>query len=195
VQADGGTRLVALAAAAVLAAGSASALAWPSSIARPTAGAPATTTATQGRAAVPVGLTVASLAVSSPLADLGLLPDGTLEVPADPALAGWYAAAARPGEPGPVVVVGHVDSRSGPGVFARLDDLVPGDRVELALADGGVAVYAVTASRQVAKDAFPTSEVYGAVTGDELRLITCGGDFDRRRGSYDDNVVVTAVRQ
>jgi sortase (surface protein transpeptidase) len=147
-----------------------------------------------GRPPPPAAVAVPSLGVASGLVELGLHADRTLQVPADPAVAGWYVGASRPGEPGPVVVVGHVDSRSGPGVFARLGELVPGSRVELALADGAVAAYEVTGSRQVAKDAFPTEEVYGAVPRDELRLITCGGDFDRGAGSYRDNLVVSAVR-
>lgn len=189
--------LVGLALAMVLAAGSATALTWPA-VADAASVQPVGPRAAQAgapqRALSPVAVAVDAIGVTSGLVDLGLNPDRTLQVPDDPAVAGWYVGAARPGEPGPVVVVGHVDSRTGPGVFARLLELVPGDRIDLELADGAVASYEVTALRQVPKDAFPTEEVYGAVPGDELRLITCGGTFDRAQRSYRDNVVVSAVR-
>lgn len=192
---------VAVALAVVLSAGTASALSWPAPpppVAAPSAAGSAVVASVERsdaeRPAPPVAVAVPALGVTSALAELGLNPDRSLQVPADPQLAGWYTGASRPGEPGPVVVVGHVDSYRGPGVFARLRELQPGDRVELQSADGGLAAYAVTAVRQVPKDAFPTQEVYGAVEGDELRLITCGGEFDRAARSYRDNVVVSAVR-
>jgi hypothetical protein len=185
---------VALALCAVLAASVVAAVAWPAERTEVQVRPAAAGAAVAGRPAPPTGVVLPSLGVSSGLVELGLHPDGSLQVPTDAAVAGWFAGGARPGEPGPVVVVGHVDSRLGPGVFAGLSRLVAGDRVELALADGVVAAYEVTGLRQVAKDAFPSQEVYGAVAGDELRLITCGGEFDRQQRSYRDNIVVTAVR-
>lgn len=186
--------LVGLALAMVLAAGSATALTWPAAADASPVQAPAPEQTPPQRGLPPVAVSVDAIGVTSGLVDLGLNPDRTLQVPEDPAVAGWYVGASRPGEPGPVVVVGHVDSRTGPGVFARLLELAPGDRVELELADGERAAYEVTRLRQVPKDVFPTGEVYGAVPGDELRLITCGGAFDRAQRSYRDNVVVSAVR-
>ncbi len=131
--------------------------------------------------------------VRSPLVDLDVGPDGALQVPADPGVAGWYVRGAAPGRPGPTVIAGHVDSRSGPGVFLRLDELVAGDRVEVARSDGQVVSYRVVTVETHAKDAFPTARVYGPTPGPELRLITCGGEFDPRRRHYRDNVVVTAI--
>ncbi len=131
--------------------------------------------------------------VRSPLVDLDVGPDGALQVPADPAVAGWFVRGAAPGEPGPTVIAGHVDSRSGPGVFFRLDELVAGDRVEVARSDGRVVAYRVVTVETHAKDAFPTARVYGPTPGPELRLVTCGGEFDPRSRHYRDNVVVTAI--
>jgi sortase (surface protein transpeptidase) len=100
---------------------------------------------------------------------------------------------AVPGEPGPTVVAGHVDSRTGPAVFYRLDELAAGDRVEVTRSDGQVFVYRVVTVESHPKNAFPTGRVYGPTPGPELRLITCGGDFDRSSRHYLDNVVVMAV--
>jgi sortase (surface protein transpeptidase) len=92
------------------------------------------------------------------------------------------------------VLAGHLDSRAGPAVFARLGELRPGDRVEVRRGDRWLP-FRVTGSLRVAKDRFPTTRVYGPTPGPELRLVTCGGDFDRRRGHYRDNVVVFAIAE
>lgn len=142
----------------------------------------------------PVWVDVPALDLAEPLLVLGVADDGTAEVPADPARAGWFAGGGRPGARGPTVLLGHVDSTAGPGVFARLGDLAPGDVVEVTVADGTVARYTVTGTEQVPKGRFPTAAVFGATAEDVLRLITCTGTFDRSARSYVDNLVVTAVR-
>jgi hypothetical protein len=134
-----------------------------------------------------------TLDVRSRLVDLDVGPDGALQAPPDPAVAGWYVHGATPGEPGPTVLAGHVDSRTGPAVFHRLDALAPGDRVEVTRSDGQVFAYRVATVEQHPKSAFPTARVYGPTPGPELHLITCGGDFDRSSRHYRDNVVVTAI--
>ena len=144
------------------------------------------------RAAPPVSLGIARIGVRSSLARLGVRRDGTIETPENYGQAGWYRAGARPGEPGPAVIVGHVDSTDGPAVFFRLRELARGDRVEVRRTDGTVVTYAVTAVRTYPKSRFPTKDVYGATRGSTLRLVTCGGSFDTKSRSYRDNVVVYA---
>ena len=90
-------------------------------------------------------------------------------------------------------VAGHVDSVEGPAVFARLRELDGGEEVVVDREDGTTARFTVTGVGWYPKDDFPTEAVYGPTPRAELRLVTCGGDFDRSRGSYLDNVVVTAV--
>lgn len=144
--------------------------------------------------AEPAGVAIPSIGVSSDLLHLGVAADGSAEVPADYALAGWFREGGRPGGRGPTVLVGHVDSRDGPAVFYRLRDLAPGDAIEVATGDGTVARYAVDRIEQVPKDEFPTFAVFGATADDVLRLVTCAGDFDRGERSYTDNLVVHATR-
>jgi len=134
-----------------------------------------------------------TLGVDSTLVDLDVGADGVLQPPADPDVAGWYRRGAAPGEQGPAVIAGHVDSQAGPAVFARLDRLAPGDPVEVARSDGKAFDYRVVSVESHAKAAFPTALVYGPAPGPVLRLITCGGVFDPRSRHYRDNVVVTAV--
>jgi LPXTG-site transpeptidase (sortase) family protein len=134
-----------------------------------------------------------TLDVRSELVDLDVAADGVLQPPVEPDVAGWYVGGAVPGEPGPAVIAGHVDSRAGPAVFFRLDELRPGDAVEVTRSDGQVITYRVVTVERHPKNAFPTARVYGPTPGAELRLITCGGDFDRNSRHYLDNVVVTAV--
>jgi sortase (surface protein transpeptidase) len=115
-------------------------------------------------------------------------------VPSDYEVAGWYALGPKPGEPGASVVVGHLDSKEGPGVFYRLGKVAPGDLVSVASPNRPAIRFRVYAVREYPKAAFPTSLVYGQTMRPELRLITCGGAFDEATGHYLDNVVVFARR-
>jgi len=143
-------------------------------------------------ASPPTHVRVPAIGVDSDLMDLGLQPDGTLEVPPTGFPAGWFTGSPTPGELGPAVLAGHVDWAGSPGVFVGLRQLVPGDAVEVDRADGSTARFVVTLVTQVAKDAFPTDDVYGDIDHAGLRLITCGGDFDHATGNYLDDVVVYA---
>jgi LPXTG-site transpeptidase (sortase) family protein len=122
---------------------------------------------------------------------LGLLDDGTLEVPPGPFPAGWYTGAPTPGELGPAIIAGHVQWNEESGVFKHLDDLKPGDKVVVSRRNGSTAVFRVSRVEEFEKSAFPTRMVYGNVDHAALRLITCGG-LDERAGVYTDNTVVFA---
>lgn len=146
--------------------------------------------------AEPTHVDIPAIGVSSDLLQLGQNPDGTIEVPpldrASPA--GWYRHSPTPGERGPAVLLGHVDSAEyGPGVFFRLGALRPGDTVSVSRADHTVAAFRVTRVTSVPKDHFPTLAVYGNTDDAELRLISCGGPFDSTTRNYLDNTVVYAV--
>ena len=140
---------------------------------------------------VPVRVQIPAIGVDSELMDLGLEPDGTMEVPPEGFPAGWYTGAPTPGEVGPAIIAGHVDW-TGPGVFYDLHRLSPDDQITVQRADGSTAVFLITGVGQYPKDAFPTEEVYGDTDHAGLRLITCGGVFNRQSGSHDDNIVVFA---
>ena len=140
--------------------------------------------------ALPVALMIPSIGVRTRLIRLGLTPQGTLQVPASPLVAGWYTGSPRPGEIGSAVIAGHIDSYTGPGVFFRLRLLRRGDLVYVRRATGKVAVFRVYNVRMYTKNRFPTAAVYGPAPDAELRLITCGGVFDHAIGSYLSNVVV-----
>ena len=142
--------------------------------------------------AAPTRVHVPSLGVDSSLALLDVDGSGVLTPPSDFDQAGWFTGGPAPGDVGPAVIAGHVDSRTGPAVFFRLHEIAVGDEVLVDRADGTTVRFAVTRVDRYAKDAFPTDEVYGPTPGAELRLITCGGEFDRARRSYLDNVVVYA---
>jgi sortase (surface protein transpeptidase) len=123
------------------------------------------------------------------LGRLGLNPDRTVEVPTDYQQAGWFRLGPTPGQLGSAVILGHVDSYRGPAVFFRLRELRPGDRVEVTLADGAVARFAVRAVETYLKTGFPARRVYGSHGDAALHLVTCGGEFDRGARSYLSNVV------
>jgi hypothetical protein len=143
----------------------------------------------------PVAIDIPAIGVHSSLLDLGLNPDGTIQVPSGTSYneAGWYENSLPPGSVGPAVILGHVDSgASGPSVFFKLGDLRPGNRVMVTRLDGRVAVFRVTGVRRFPKDHFPTQLVYGNTNFAALRLITCGGSFNWSTGHYVDNIIAFA---
>ena len=140
---------------------------------------------------LPVRLQISAIGVDSTLMKLGLRADGSLEVPPGGFPAGWYTGGPTPGELGPAIIAGHIDMK-GPGVFFRLRDMKPGDRVTVTRADGSKPVFRVTRVSQFPKDRFPTEVVFGNIDHAGLRVITCGGSFNSQTGHYEDNIVVFA---
>ena len=143
--------------------------------------------------AAPVSLTIPLIGVTTKLTRLGLASDGSLQVPPTTSVAGWYTGSPRPGATGSAIIVGHIDSVSGPGVFFRLSELRKGDQVYVRRADGTLVKFLVISVQQYLKDQFPTQTVYGPTPDAELRLITCGGAFDSATGHYLSNIVVYAT--
>lgn len=163
----------------------------PSGSARPDAGATASAKPASGSATgAPTAIKIPSISVHASLEALSTRADGSLAPPRFTD-AGWYAQGTVPGDVGPAVIAGHVDSTSGPSVFYRLKDLNTGDQI-LVERGGRWLTFTVTSVGRYPKANFPTSTVYGPTPTAELRLITCGGAFNRARESYDDNVVVYA---
>ncbi|MCX4390946.1 class F sortase [Micromonospora peucetia] len=146
--------------------------------------------------AEPVDVRIPAIDLRARVIPVGADAEGRLEVPPldQPTLAGWYRHGVSPGETGNAVLVGHVDSAAGPAVFFDLGRLRAGDTVRVTRADASVATFAVDGVGSYPKDRFPTDLVYGPSDATGLRLITCGGRFDRDTGGYVDNVVVFATR-
>ncbi|MCA2215269.1 class F sortase [Jidongwangia harbinensis] len=140
----------------------------------------------------PTRLKVKAIGVDTSLETLRLGDDGELTTPEDFGAAGWYADGTRPGDVGPAVIAGHVDSKKGPAVFYRLRELEAGDRIDV-VRGGRTVRFTVTSAAWYPKKRFPTDKVYGPTPDRQLRLITCGGVFDRSLRSYRDNLVVYAV--
>lgn len=163
------------------------------------AGPPPTAGAVEPAAALqpadPVALRIDAIDASSSLVGLGLNPDETIEVPpvTEPMQAGWYSYGPTPGELGPAVILGHVNGDGRDGIFARLHEIAAGDEITVTREDGITAVFTVTEVTQIPKPEFPTDAVYGDTDAAELRLITCGGEFDDDRDSYRDNIITYAT--
>ncbi|GAA0727723.1 class F sortase [Dactylosporangium roseum] len=147
-------------------------------------------------ASPPARLAIGTIEVDAPVQAVDVDRDGMLEAPSlqSPKNVGWYRRGPTPGEIGNSVLVGHVDTAaSGPAVFYDLGRLKPGDLVTVAREDGSTVVFRVDSVRMFAKADFPADLVYGPADHAQLRLVTCGGAFDRRRGVYLANTVVTAT--
>jgi hypothetical protein len=141
----------------------------------------------------PVSLTIPLIGVKTNLITLGLAAGGAMQVPPPTStVAGWFTGSPRPGAVGSSIIVGHVDSKHGPGIFFRLPELQKGDDVFIKRSDGTTAEFRVTEVLVYPKDHFPTDTVYGPTPDAELRLITCGGTFDSVTGHYLSNIIVYA---
>ncbi|MET8230776.1 class F sortase [Micromonospora sp. NPDC005298] len=142
----------------------------------------------------PVRLTVPAIKVAAPVAPVGQARDGSIAVPPLERHneTGWYDRGPTPGESGPAVIVGHVDTKSGPSVFYDLGKLKPGDLIEVARADRSTVVFTVDTVEHFPKDRLPAERIYGHDGPPGLRLITCGGQFIGGRTGYADNVIAFA---
>ncbi|NKI44387.1 class F sortase [Streptomyces physcomitrii] len=152
-----------------------------------------TSSARDEPSASPVLLSIPALGLEQPLRDLRVQQDGRLGVPEDASEVGWWSDGPAPGQPGAAVIVGHVDSATGPGAFHRLSSLRPGDRIVLARDDQSTVTFTVRALREYGKNSLPTDRVYTDTGPPALRLITCSGPYDRAKGGYQDNLVVYAA--
>jgi len=144
---------------------------------------------------LPQRLRIPSLRVDTALERLSVDRDRSIEVPKDWQRAGWYAGGARPGEPGAAVLLGHVDSPSGPAVFTRLPAVRPGAKVLVDRADGSTVAFRITRVEEHRRAKFPAIDVYWPTLQRELRLITCGGPYVRSAGGYQSNVIVFATAE
>jgi hypothetical protein len=138
----------------------------------------------------PVSLRIPAISVSLTLSNLGLNPNGTVQVPVKDQAPGWFRLGPAPGQMGSAVILGHVDDYKGPAAFYRLRSLRAGDKVDVGLADGAVAHFAVTAVANYLKTQFPAQQVYGSHGIRGLQLVTCGGQFNSSTGHYLSNTVV-----
>lgn len=143
---------------------------------------------------LPVSIRARSVRIDAQIHSVGNTPSGAIDVPTGGRFdeAGWYEKGPSPGEYGPAVIVGHVDSGTGPSVFHQLSRLRPGNRVEVTRADGSVAVFEVNSVKRFDRDNLPADQVFGDFSRPALRLITCGGRWVGGTTGYADNVVVFA---
>ncbi|MCX4396442.1 class F sortase [Streptomyces sp. NBC_00053] len=146
--------------------------------------------------AVPKRVEIPSIGIEAPVVARGLDKDGAIEPPSfdTPQTVGWYGDGTEPGAKGPALLVGHVDTETRPAVFYGLSAARPGAKIDITRADGTVAEFTVDDVQVFTRARFDADKAYGPRKDGraELRLITCGGTFDRKTHSYDANVVVSA---
>lgn len=154
-----------------------------------------TSPAAEEPASIPVQLDIPKINAHSSLIKLGVTATGEHEVPdvKQPQQAGWFEPGPEPGQVGPAIILGHIDGNKQKGIFYRLHELAKGDQVDVHLDNGVGLRFEVYEVQRVDKGRFPKDKVYGFTDKRELRLITCGGEFDPVAHSYLDNTIVYAV--
>jgi hypothetical protein len=140
--------------------------------------------------AAPSSLVIPDLNLKAPFEPLGLNLSGSIEVPKNNWGVGWFVYGAEPGEIGPFVVVGHLDSSQGDAVFAHLNKIKPGNKIMVQNADDSLVTYSVTYVAEFSQNNFPTQAVYGPLPYAGIRLITCSGTWDKKAGHYTNNLIV-----
>jgi sortase (surface protein transpeptidase) len=144
---------------------------------------------------VPVSIDIPKISAHSTLLPLGRVRNRAVELPSTstPMQAGWFSGGPTPGEIGPATIFGHVAGDHQEGIFFRLHELVPGDLVLIKRQDGRTATFRVVHIEEASKGSFPTDAVYGDTTDAEVRLVTCGGTFDKATHSYRNDIIVYAA--
>ena len=143
--------------------------------------------------AIPVRISIPAIGVNARIIPLGLNRDRTVEVPKNFAETGWFRPGPEPGEQGAAVILGHVNSRSGPAVFSRLRELRVGAVISVRLQDGSTVKFVARSMLRVPKNRFPTKLVYARTRQPTLRLITCAGPLNWATGHHPDNYIVFAT--
>ncbi|MFE7353996.1 class F sortase [Streptomyces sp. NPDC057543] len=148
------------------------------------------------KGAAPERVEIPSIGIKAPVVARGLDKEGAIEPPPfdTPQTVGWYGNGTEPGAKGPALFVGHVDTETKRAVFYGLSAARPGAKVEVTRVDGTVAEFTVDDVQVFTRERFNADKAYGPHKNGraELRLITCGGTYDRASHSYDANVVVSA---
>jgi len=142
---------------------------------------------------VPTHISIPSVSIDADIIPVGLASDGSMDLP--PLFSwetGWYKYSPTPGQVGPAIIAGHVDTYKGTSVFWTLRNVHRGDLVHITRTDGKIATFKITTLEQYSQHNFPTAKVYGNINYPGLRLITCGGSFDETTHSYTENTVVSA---
>jgi hypothetical protein len=143
---------------------------------------------------LPVQLTIPAINVQAPILQVGLAADGSVDVPPlqQHNQVGWFDEGPTPGQFGPALIVGHVDTRTGPSVFHDLGRLKPGQKIEILRRDHRTAIFEVNSVEHFGKTKLPVARVYGDYSRPLLRLMTCGGPWLGGSRGYEDNIVVFA---
>lgn len=138
----------------------------------------------------PAAITIPSLSINAPFEFLGLNPDHTIAVPVNSQDVGWFIYGPKPGEVGAAVIIGHLDSVKGQAIFANLNKINPGDKILITRDDGSLVTYRVDSLSKFSQNNFPTQAVYGSLPYAGIRLITCGGTWNKKAGHYTENLIV-----
>lgn len=140
------------------------------------------------KAVTPAQIQIPKIDVDTAIEQVGVLENGQMGVPEDENQVGWFEPGVKPGRKGNAVVAGHVDSKTGPAIFYRLDQLTKGDEVLIIDEAGNTLRFRVSKTKRYDTKTAPIEEIFGATSNRSLNLITCSGTFGDE--GYDERFVV-----
>lgn len=138
----------------------------------------------------PESIKIPAIEVESKVEKVGLMNNGQMAVPKNFRITGWYQLGPKPGERGSAVIAGHVDDKTGPGVFFNLKELQKGDQVKITNNGGEQLVFEVVGKEIFPMDEAPVKDIFGYTSRRMLNLVTCTGPFDRSKGGHINRLVV-----
>ncbi|MGD6960798.1 class F sortase [Fictibacillus phosphorivorans] len=139
---------------------------------------------------IPTRIEIPSLNINTEIEKVGRLENGQMGVPKGMDTVGWFSDGVKPGSPGNAVMAGHVDSKSGPAVFYKLEELESGDDVIVKDQDGKKLTFEVTGKEKYNRKTAPVEKIFDYAYGSKLNLITCTGTFNVDEGTHEERLVI-----
>lgn len=135
--------------------------------------------------------------VRAMVGQVGLTKRNAIDAPNNIYNAAWYTGSAKPGQPGAMLIDGHLGFWTTPGIFSELKDLQGGDNIMVERGDGKTFTYKVIKSQTYPVDKVDMKAALAPITFGKpgLNLITCAGNVIKGANTYNQRIVIFSEQQ
>lgn len=146
---------------------------------------------------LPKYLTINSLAIWSRVTKVAADAKGQIGVPKNIFDTGWYEGSVKPGQPGTVVIDGHMVGPTKAGSFIDLSKIKPGAFVSVTTGDNTQYVYRVASTETIAASAVSLQKLLSPYGSAAQNLVLTARDGASLKGTAapEQQTIVYAVRQ